>query len=94
MVINGGNIMDIALITELISTLGFPIACVVAMGIFIYKIYKKSEDREEKLMNELAENRQINADAIATIGKYATSIDTIKEDIKDIKSDLNTILNK
>lgn len=77
--------MDIALITELISTLGFPIACVVAMGIFIYKIYKKSEEREEKLMNELAENRKINSDAIATIGKYADSIETIEGDIKTIK---------
>ena len=86
--------MDIAMITELISTLGFPIACVVAMGFFIYKIYKKSEDREDKLMLEIEENRRINADAIATIGKYATSIDTIKEDIKEIKTDITIIKNQ
>lgn len=86
--------MDIAMITELISTLGFPMACVIAMGFFIYKIYKKSEDREDKLMLEIEENRRINADAIATIGKYATSIDTIKEDIKEIKTDITIIKNQ
>lgn len=77
--------MDIQLIIDTISTLGFPIACVIAMGVFIYKIYKKSEEREEKLMSELAENRAINADAIATIAKYADSIETIEGDIKTIK---------
>lgn len=86
--------MDIAMITELISTLGFPMACVIAMGFFIYKIYKKSEDREDKLMLEIEENRRINADAIATIGKYATSIDTIKEDIREIKTDITIIKNQ
>lgn len=86
--------MDFQMITELISTLGFPIACVVAMGFFIYKIYKKSEDREDKLMLEIEENRKINADAIATIGKYAGSIDEIKHDISEIKSDINIIMNQ
>lgn len=86
--------MDIAMITELITTLGFPIAAVIAMGCFIYKIYKKSEEREEKLMAEIAENRVINAEAIATIGKYAASIDIIKEDIKEIKTDLSIIKNQ
>ena len=86
--------MDIAMITELISTLGFPMACVIAMGFFIYKIYKKSEDREDKLMLEIEENRKINADAIATIGKYASSIDEIKHDISEIKNDITIIKNQ
>ena len=86
--------MDIAMITELISTLGFPMACVIAMGFFIYKIYKKSEDREDKLMLEIEENRKINADAIATIGKYAGSIDEIKHDISEIKNDITIIKNQ
>jgi hypothetical protein len=86
--------MDFQMITELISTLGFPIACVIALGVFIYKIYKKSEEREDKLMDELAENRKINADAIATIGKYASSLETIEEDIKVIKDDLTIIMGK
>jgi hypothetical protein len=86
--------MDVATIVELITNLGFPMACVIAMGAFILKIYKKSEDREDKLMFEIEENRKINADAIATIGKYAGSIDEIKHDISEIKSDINTIMNQ
>lgn len=86
--------MDIALITELIGTLGFPIAAIIAMGYFIYKIYKKSEDREDKLMESLRECRQVNADAIATIGKYAGTLDTIQKDIADIKTDITILTNE
>lgn len=86
--------MDVATIVELITNLGFPIACVIALGAFVLKIYKKSEEREDKLMFEIEENRKINADAIATIGKYAGSIDEIKHDISEIKSDINTIMNQ
>lgn len=81
--------MDLQIIIDTISTLGFPIACVIAMGVFIYKIYQKSEEREDKLMNELAENRQINAEAIATIAQYADNIGAIEEDIKVIKDVLS-----
>lgn len=86
--------MDLTVFIELISSLGFPIAVVIAMGLFIYKLYKASEAREEKLMNEIAENRKINADAIATIGRYADSLTTIEQDIKEIKTDLDIIMNK
>lgn len=86
--------MDITLITELITTLGLPVALVIAMGYFIYKIYKKSEDREDKLMDSLKECRDINADAIATIGKYAGTLDTIQKDIADIKTEITILTNE
>ena len=76
---------------ELITTVGFPIACVIAMGLFIYNIYKKSEDREDKLMYEIQKTREVNAQAIETIAHYAEKLDTIQEDIKDIKQEV-TIL--
>ena len=94
MVFNGGTTMDITMFIELISSLGFPIAVVIAMGLFIYKLYKASEVREEKLINEITENRKINADAIATIGRYADSLTTIEQDIKEIKTDLDIIMNQ
>ena len=86
--------MDITILETLISSLGFPIVCVIAMGLFILKIYKKSEEREDKLMKEIEENRTINAEAIATIGKYAESLQVIEEDIKEIKTDLSIIMNQ
>ena len=84
----------LTLLLELIPTLGFPIACVVAMGIFIYTIYKASETREEKLMMEIAETRIVNAQAIETIAKYAESIGTIQTDIDTIKTEITILATK
>jgi F0F1-type ATP synthase membrane subunit b/b' len=84
----------LAFLVELIPSLGFPIACVVAMGIFIYKIYKASETREAKLMAELTENRKINEQAIETIAKYAENLETIRNDITEIKTDITVITAK
>ena len=72
---------------ELITTLGFPIACVIAMGIFIYKIYQKSEEREDKLV-------EVNEKAIATIAKYADSLEVIKVDISEIKTEINHLTER
>lgn len=86
--------MDIALITEIITTLGFPIACVIALGFFVWKIYKRSEVREDTLMQEIGSMREVNAQAIETIAHYAEKLETIQEDVKEIKTDLNIMLNK
>ena len=91
---------------ELISTLGFPIACVVAMAAFIFYIYQQTtkenaenmamvqercKEREDKLYNELAECRKVNSKAIETIAHYAEKIDVIQKDISDIKTDITII---
>ncbi len=85
--------MDATVITELIASVGFPIVCVIGMGYFIWHIYKKSEDREDKLMTEIAANRVINGQAIETIAKYAEKLDVIQKDINDIKTDITVILH-
>ena len=59
-------------VAELITQLGFPIACVVAMGYLIWTIYKQSVDREDKLMELLnkqndkfdVQNEQLQAIAL------------------------------
>ncbi|MBE6782980.1 MAG: hypothetical protein E7536_03095 [Ruminococcaceae bacterium] len=79
---------------ELITSVGFPIACVIALGIFIYKIYQKSEQREDKLMNEITETRLVNAKAIETITKYADSFEVIKHDISEIKVEVSHLAEK
>lgn len=77
--------MDVTIWTELIGTLGFPIALVLAMGFFIWNIYKQSVAREEKLMEEIAENRVVNAKAIETLTLYAERLGNIETDVKEIK---------
>lgn len=86
--------MEVATIIEIISTLGFPIACVVALGIFVWNIYKQSVTREEKLMAEITENRLVNEKAIETIALYAERLETIQKDIADIKTELTVIAEK
>ena len=78
--------MDATIWTELISTLGFPIALVIAMGFFIWTIYKQSVAREEKLMTEIAENRAVNEKAIETLAIYAERLGVIENDVREIKT--------
>ena len=91
---------------DIISTLGFPIACVVAMGAFIFHIYKQTtkenaenmekvqarcKEREDKLYTELAMSREVNSKAIETIAHYAEKLDVIQQDIREIKTDITII---
>ena len=81
--------MDANLITELIATLGFPIACVIALGIFVFKLWQQSVSREEKLMEEITENRLVNTKFAEIIAQYEITLGEIKTDVKDIKNVLN-----
>lgn len=86
--------METAGILELISNLGFPIACVVFLGFFVWTIYKQSVTREDRLMNEIAENRAVNEKAIDTIAKYAERLSHIEDSITEIKTDVIVIKDK
>lgn len=79
---------------ELITTVGFPIACVIAMGWFIYKIYQKSIDREEELREEIKENQKINGKFAEIINRYSLELGEIKSDVKEIKEDIIVITEK
>lgn len=84
----------LTLLLEAIPTIGFPIAIAIAMAVFIFKIYKASEVREDKLITEIQEIRAVNAQAIETIAKFSESIDTIKTDISEIKTDMTILTAK
>ncbi|MBR4407271.1 MAG: hypothetical protein IKT27_03060 [Clostridia bacterium] len=101
--------MDWAAIGSFITTVGFPIFCVIVMGLFIFLIYKNTtkqhiedmaqvqercKEREEKLYDELEKNREINRTAIETIARYAEKLDTIQKDISDIKTDITVLMSK
>lgn len=101
--------MDVAAFTSLISTVGFPIAAAIAMAWFIYQVFKKTtaqqesnmekvqercKEREEKLYSEIEKNRAINEKAIETIAQYAGRLETIQNDISEIKTDITIIMAK
>lgn len=77
--------MSPEMINETITTLGFPIALVVAMAWFIFILWKQSAKRETKLYEELAECRSVNKMAIETLALYAERLSVIESDVKDIK---------
>lgn len=85
--------MDIKLIIEMIGALGFPIVVAGVLGWFIWKIYKKSEDREDALRAQIAESQKVNAEAIHTIALYAERLGTIEEDLKEVKHDVNILIH-
>ena len=101
--------MEVATILEVISTVGFPIALCLALGWFIYKIYTdttkqnkenmaavqaRCKEREEKLYTQLEKQNEINGRFAEIIAKYDFKIEEIREDIKEIKSDVMTIKAK
>ena len=101
--------MDVNTLTTLITTLGFPIVCVVGLGWFIYQIYidtqeqnkqnmekvqQRCKEREDKLYEEIKANREVNAQAIATITLYAEKIGHIESNLDDIKTDVAIIKGK
>ena len=100
--------MDLTVLTGVIGQIGFPAACVIGMGWFIYQIFQKTttqseetmkqlqencQRREDKLYEEIKENREVNAQAIATIALYADKLTTIQNDVSEIKTDMAVLMN-
>lgn len=55
------------------------------------QVQKRCKEREDKLYEEIKQNREINAKAIETIAHYAEKLDNIQEDVRDIKTDITII---
>ena len=100
---------EISTVVELITTLGFPIACVIALATFIFYVYRKQteenaanmekvqercKEREDKLYNELALNREITGKAVETIALYAERLNSIEDNVEDIRNDVLIIKEK
>lgn len=78
--------------TEIISAVGFPIACVLALGWFVYIFYrdytKQSTEREEKLIEALTV-AHTNNEKLAEANKgFVSVLETYKNDITEIKHDI------
>ena len=81
-------------IVNLIGSLGFPIVASLGLGYMIWNIFKKSTKREEKLLEEITQNRIVNAKAIETISKYAERLTNIETTIVEVKEDVVEIKEK
>ena len=95
--------MEPTAISELISNLGFPIAAVIFLGWFVYKIYNdvtennqmfitqvqaRCKEREDWLNQVITDAQETNAKFVQIIEQYEAKLDIIKEDVKEIKQNL------
>ena len=87
--------MDVNTVQTLITSLGFPIVCVIALGWFIYKAFEKftsqSEKREEKLYTVIAQAQETNERLSKTNAEFVAVLNTYKSDLEDIKADVTEI---
>lgn len=96
-------------VVDIITTLGFPIACVIGLAWFAWfmvnKMAKTNEanmaqvqarcgEREEKLYQEMKENREINGKFAEIIAKYDEKLDIIQHDVSEIKTDVLVLKHK
>lgn len=87
--------MDANAVQSLISTLGFPIVCVLFLGWFIWKIWirqqEQNEKREEKLYSAISEAQSINMELTKTNSEFIEVLNTYKSNLEEIKTDVAEI---
>ena len=85
-------------ITDIMSSFGFPVACVFALGWFIWYFFKQSKDESRERENSLADfirrSQEINAQFAEIIAKYEVKLDEIHKDIEDIKENISGLVPK
>ena len=76
-------------ITTIISTVGFPIFCVVCLGYFVWKAFnmvmQNNKERESKLYDTIAEIRGQLKEASTTNASFIKILEDMSKDIEDIK---------
>ena len=87
--------MDVNTIQTLITSVGFPIVCVLALGWFIYKAFEKftanAEKREDKLYAIIADAQATNEKLLQTNSEFVGVLDAYKTDLVKIKEDVSVI---
>lgn len=86
--------MDLTIFLDLITTVGFPIAAVIVLCWFIWRIYKRSEEREVELREEIKENQAINSQAMTVLAQYAERLEVIQTDVGAIKQKITILTAK
>lgn len=76
--------MDASTAQQLITTLGFPIVCVIALGYFVYKIWLQT--------NESAKSREERM--FAQLDKFSNSLDNFNTTLIRIDTRLDAVERK
>ena len=85
------------MIEHAITTLGFPIVCVVFLGWFIWRIWlrqqQQNEHRETKLYACITEAQSVNKQLIETNSEFMKVLTDYKTDLDEIKQNVTEIKN-
>lgn len=77
--------MDVNAITQLVSSLGFPIIACGAVMWFVYKFINKitdeSQSRETKLMEHMEKQNDVLKDISATLETMNTRLDNLESKV-------------
>ena len=75
--------MDAQSITQIITNLGFPIVCCLALGYFVWKFANKltqnSTDRENKLMDYFDKQNLVLSTMSANMEKMGNTLDNMNQ---------------
>ena len=82
--------MDIQPIVELITNLGFPIVCCLALGYFIWKFSNKLNDdsisRENRLMDYFDKQNVVLTTMSNNMKKMSTTLDNMNQRLTIVES--------
>jgi uncharacterized membrane protein len=75
--------MDVQQVTQLITNLGFPIVCCLALGYFVWKFANKLNDdsinRENRLMDYFDKQNTVLTTMSNNMEKMSTTLDNINQ---------------
>lgn len=83
------EVAEVQEITEIVNTVGFPISCVIATGLFIWKTSQQTREdnlaREERTFNQMDKLTDTLDKATDTIDRINIRLDVIEEKIDELK---------
>lgn len=80
--------MEVSLIMELITTIGFPIALVVVLLWFIFKLQAESKERENKLMETVTSFSVKFNEITVALTKVTDTLAALTDRVIDIENKL------
>ena len=78
---------------EIIQTIGFPIACVIACFWFIVKNVERDRDESKNRENRLMESNEKNTEALAKVAETIETSNEINKELSETNKTLADTLN-
>ena len=80
--------MEVTVIMELITTIGFPIALVVVLLWFIFKLQAESKERENKLIETVSQFSVKFNEITVALTKVTDTLSALTDRVIDIENKL------